>query len=199
MICIGFNLLTTFIIALTSPPNNFDSMTYHMARISNWIQNQNISYYPTSIPRQNYSMPLAEYVILHLQIMSQTDKFANLVQWSGFLLVILLVSKIADHLQISRRGKLLSALFAATIPMAILQSSSTQNDLITGLGCLSFGYFLLRTIREKSWNMLSYSGLSLELPLMTKGTAYIYCAAIGIVISISELLLLIGNQKFRSR
>jgi len=188
MICIGLILLTTFIIAIYSPPNNFDSMTYHMARISNWIQNQNISYYPTSIPRQNYSLPLAEYVVLHLQIISQTDIFANLVQWSGFVLVVLLVSKIADYFQISRRGQLLTALFAATIPMAILQSSSTQNDLITGLGCLSFGYFLLRTIREKSWNMAFYSGLSLGIALLTKGTAYIYCAAIGIVIGISELL-----------
>ncbi len=189
LICIGLILFTTLIIAIYSPPNNFDSMTYHMARISNWIQNQNINYYATSIPRQNYSNPLAEYVILHLQITSQTDIFANLVQWSGFVLVILLVTKIADFFQVSRRGQLLSALFAATMPMAILQSSSTQNDLITGLGCLSFAYFLLVTIQEKSWKMALYSGLSLGIALLTKGTAYIYCAAIGLVIGFSGLFI----------
>ncbi|HDD61670.1 MAG TPA: hypothetical protein ENF22_03975 [Chloroflexi bacterium] len=196
MICIGLILITTFIVAFFSPPNSYDSMTYHMARVSNWIQNQNINYYPTSIPRQNYSMPMAEFEILHFQIMSQTDKFANLVQWSGFVLVILLVSKIADYLQISRRGQLLSALFAATIPMAILQSSSTQNDLITGLGCLSFGYYLLKTIREKSWKYVVYSGLSLGIALLTKGTAYIYCAAIGLVIGISGLLSITWKTRF---
>jgi len=47
----------TLFIALKSPHNNFDSMTYHMARVSHWIQDQNIRYFPTSIPRQNYSMP----------------------------------------------------------------------------------------------------------------------------------------------
>jgi len=195
MICIGLILFTTFIIAIYSPPNNFDSMTYHMARVSHWIQNQDVNYYPTSIPRQNYSMPLAEYVILHLQILSKTDVFSNLVQWSAFGLIIVLVSKIADFLQISRKGQLLTALFSATLPMAILQSSSTQNDLITGLGCLSFAYFLLKLIREKNWKNVVFSGLSMGLALLTKGTAYIYCAAIGVVISISGLLY--GNWKNR--
>ena len=195
IICIGLILLITFIIAILSPSNNFDSMTYHMSRISHWIQNQNVSYYPTSIPRQNYSMPLAEYMILQFQIMSRTDIFANFVQWSGFGLIILLVSKIAEYLQISRRGQLLSALFAATTPMAILQSSSTQNDLITGLGCLSFAYFLLKLTREKSWKYVFYSGLSMGIALLTKGTAYIYCAAIGIVIGVSGLVD--GNWKNR--
>ena len=65
LIVIGLILLITLLIALKAPPNNFDSMTYHMARVSNWIQQQSIKYYPTAIERQNYSMPLAEYMILH--------------------------------------------------------------------------------------------------------------------------------------
>ncbi|MCK4894257.1 MAG: hypothetical protein KAT07_09835, partial [Calditrichia bacterium] len=76
--CIILILIFTLIIAIKSPPNNFDSMTYHMARVANWIQNKSIKFYPTSIPRQNYSMPLAEYMILHLQLISQSDQFANL-------------------------------------------------------------------------------------------------------------------------
>jgi len=187
-VTIGLILLITLVIAVLSPPNNYDSMTYHMARVANWIQHQNINYYTTSIPRQNYSMPLAEYAILHLQLMSQTDVFANIVQWFSFLISMLLVWEIADYLKVSQRGKMISVLFVATLPMAILQSSSTQNDLITGILCLSFAYYLMKATRDKSWNVVFFSGLSLGLALLTKGTAYIYCAVFGLGIGIAGLL-----------
>ncbi len=132
----------TLIIALKSPPNNFDSMTYHMARISHWIQNQNIQYYPTAIPRQNYSMPLAEYGILHLQILSQGDHYANLVQWVSFIISIITSTLIAKELKVSPRGQWITGVLTAALPMAILQSSSTQNDLVVSAFCLSFIYFL---------------------------------------------------------
>ncbi len=184
---IGIILLTTLVIALAAPPNNFDSMTYHMARVSNWIQNQSIRYYPTAIDRQNYSAPLAEYLILHLQILSRSDSFANLVQWTAFALLILLTAELAAALGISRRGQLFAALFAATIPMAILQSTSTQNDLLTALGCLSFAYFLQRMIQRESLLDGIFAGLSLGAAILTKGTAYLFCAGVGIPLALTGL------------
>ena len=37
----------TLAIALTAPPNTWDSMTYHMSRVWHWAQNQTVSHYPT--------------------------------------------------------------------------------------------------------------------------------------------------------
>ena len=180
--------LTTLFIALKSPPNNFDSMTYHMARVSHWIQNQNIRYYPTAIPRQNYSMPLAEYGILHLQILSQGDHYANLVQWFSFVMSILVATMIAKQYKVSARGQWITAVITATLPMAILQSTSTQNDLITGVFCLGFLYFLNKTIKENKWENVLFAGISMGFALATKGTAYIYCAAIGIGLGSASLI-----------
>lgn len=174
-------LLITFIIAVFSPPNNFDSMTYHMARVMHWIQQESVKFYPTSIPRQNYSMPMAEYQILHLQLLSQSDKFANLVQWTGFVMLIVMASEFTKLLQGSRKGQLLASLFAATIPMAILQSSNTQNDILVGVFSLIFAYFFLKTIKSNSWIDACFGGLALGLALLTKGTGYIFCAAVGLV------------------
>jgi len=183
IICLFILILicgTTLYIALKAPPNNYDSMTYHMARVSNWIQNQNINYYPTATPRQNYSMPLAEFWILHLQLLSKSDQFANLVQWFGFLAAILCCTLLAKQLKISPRGQWITAATAATIPMALLQSTSTQNDIIVGIFCLSFSYFLFESIHKKTWQEPLFAGLSLGLALATKGTGYLYCAGIGI-------------------
>jgi len=107
VLIIGLILLITLIIAVVAPPNNYDSMIYHMARVAEWIQHRSVNYYSTSIARQNYSMPLAEYMILNLQLLSRSDRFANLVQWSGFLIAIIAASEIARFFRLSRSGQLL--------------------------------------------------------------------------------------------
>lgn len=188
LLAIALIIVLTLITAVYSPPNNFDSMTYHMARVVHWIQNQSVRFYPTAITRQNYSMPLAEYMIMHLQILSQSDLYANLVQWSAFVLLILLVGKIADSLGVSRRGRYLSGLFVAALPIGILESSSTQNDILTAFFCVSFGYYLLGLMKNRSWSDALLSGISFGLALLTKGTAYIYCAGIGIPLVIFGML-----------
>ena len=188
ILAIGLIFLVTIIIAIKSPPNNFDSMTYHMARISHWIQNQNIRYYPTAIPRQNYSMPLAEYAILHLQILSQGDHYANLIQWFSFVISIITSTLIAKDLKVSRRGQWITAVLAATLPMAILQSTSTQNDLVVSAFSLSFAYFLSRATREDKWENIFFAALSMGFALATKGTAYIFIAAIGLAIGGGALI-----------
>jgi hypothetical protein len=41
--------LVTLVTALLAPPNNWDSMTYHMARVAHWKQNRSVDFYPTNI------------------------------------------------------------------------------------------------------------------------------------------------------
>jgi len=185
---LGIILTVTLFISLLSPPNNFDSMAYHMARVAQWIDHKNINFYPTHISRQNYQMPLSEFAILHLQLLSKSDRFANLVQWSSFFISILLASLVTKEFKGSFRTQLLSALFAATIPMAILQSSSTQNDVVTSMFCTSFAYFLMKLKNNPNHQNMIFCSLSFGLALLTKGTAYIYCCAIGSAFGIFSLL-----------
>jgi len=197
VLIIGLILLITLIIAVVAPPNNYDSMIYHMARVAEWIQHRSVNYYSTSIARQNYSMPLAEYMILNLQLLSRSDRFANLVQWSGFLIAIIAASEIARFFRLSRSGQLLAAFFTATLPMAILQSTSTQNDLITGVFCMLFAYFLLRIVKLHTWRYTIFAALAFGLALLTKGTAYVFCAAIGL--AIGGVGLFINKKEIRMK
>jgi hypothetical protein len=41
------------------PPNNWDSLTYHMGRIPHWIVQKSLDTFPTHIYRQIYSPPLS--------------------------------------------------------------------------------------------------------------------------------------------
>ncbi|MBF0569253.1 MAG: glycosyltransferase family 39 protein [Candidatus Omnitrophica bacterium] len=169
---IGAIVVLTATIAFFAPPNNWDSMTYHMARVMHWLQDRTMAHYPTSIPRQNVYSPAAEIFILHLTALSGGDRWVNFVQWFSMVGSLLGVSLIARDLGAGRSGQVFAALFAATLPMGILQSTSTQNDYVAVLWMVAFIFFGLQAFCErKTWAML-LSGLSLGLAFLTKGTTY---------------------------
>ena len=177
-------LVTIFTIAVVAPPNNSDSLVYHMARVSEWIQRESVAYYPTSITRQNNYPPLAEYAILHLQILSKSDVYANLVQWYAFVVSLVWVSLITKEFKLTWRSQLLASLFIVTLPMGILQSTSTQNDIVLGMFCLGFAYYLIRITEDVTFGNGFLCSITLGLALFTKGTAYVFCAGIGIVFGV---------------
>ncbi|MEZ2321135.1 MAG: ArnT family glycosyltransferase [Microcoleus sp.] len=172
---ISLIFVTIGLIAIVSPPNNWDSMTYHMSRVVHWMQNGSVEHYPTSYVPQLYHPPGAEFAIMHFQILSGGDRFANLIQWLSMVGSAIGVSLIAQQLGANLRGQVFASVFAATLPMGILQGSSTQNDYAVcfwvvcfvscGLAGMSAGITLSNTLKI---------GASLGLACLTKTTAYIF-------------------------
>jgi hypothetical protein len=181
-------LLPSLFVAVYSPPNNGDGFVYHIARVMHWEQNCSVRHYPTTILRQIQLGPMAEFVFLHLHLLANGDQCDNLVQWGAMLGSVICASLAAEKLGADRRGQLLAALFAVTIPMGILQSSSTQNDYVAAYWLLCTAYFVLAYAREPDENTGSVAtrkniytfmaGAALGLELLTKGTGFIYSPAI---------------------
>lgn len=187
ILLIVFIVFVIGIIAFVAPPNTYDSMTYHMARIPHWIQNKTVAYYPTNHMRQLYTQPGAEFSILHLQILSNSDRFANFVQWFSMLGCIIIISLIAKLLGAPVSGQVFSSVLAATIPMGILQGSSTQNDYAAAFWLVSFiCYVFLRLKNSESRYILFAATISLGLGFLTKGTMYVYSAPFIVLLLISE-------------
>lgn len=162
-------------------PNNWDSMTYHLPRVMHWIENRSVEHYPTPILRQLYQPPGSEFLMLHFQILAQNDRFANGVQWFSLLGAVLMGTLVAAELGVQKTGQVLCGVLTATIPMAILQGSSTQNDLVVGFWLVCFFYFSLRLVKgfEKTqgrWVDLWGASLTLAFALLTKGSAYVFAA-----------------------
>ncbi|WP_392531366.1 ArnT family glycosyltransferase [Nostoc sp. C117] len=174
---VGFIVGTVGLICIIAPPNNWDSMDYHMSRVAYWIQNHSVAHYPTSYTPQLYQNPWSEFVFLHFQILSGGDYFANLVQWLSMIGCIIGVSLIAKELGGDLRGQIFSAVVTVTIPMGILQASSTQNDYVVAYWVVALTYYLLSTIQSEkinTWTNLFNIGSSTGLAILTKGTAYFY-------------------------
>src|SRR3990172_7131445 len=158
-------------IALIAPANNVDSLQYHMSRVMHWAQNGSLRHYATGYHNQLLMPPGAEMAILNLRVLMGNDRAANLVQWFAMLGTLLGVSGIARLLGARSAGQTLAAVFAVTIPMGILQATSTQNDLVVALWLVCCAYLVLLS-RRRSLGPTEHAalGLAFGLGLLTKVT-----------------------------
>ena len=171
---LGLIALLTLIIALVAAPNNWDSMVYHLSRVMHWLQNQSLAFYPTHILRQLYLNPWTEYVHANLYALSGSDRFLHLVQWFSGVGALLGVSLLARQLGAGKTGQILAAVFAGTLPMTVLQMTSTQNDLAAAFWLVCVAVFALEDLRSPSRTAQAALGLSLGLAVLTKSTAYLF-------------------------
>jgi hypothetical protein len=180
-------VLTVGLIALVAPPNTWDSMTYHMSRVVHWIQNRSVTHYPTYNLPQLFHPPFAEFAITHLQILSQSDRFANLVQWFAMIGSVIGVSLIAKEFNANLQGQIFAAVFCVTIPMGILQASSTQNDYAVSFWLVCLAYYILQTIKtENRPTIFFFVGSSLGLTLLTKSSGYLYAFPFMVCFSLRQ-------------
>jgi hypothetical protein len=125
-------IVVTLFIALTAEPNSWDSQAYHLARIEHWIQNGSLQHYPTSpaLISQNAMGTLAEIMILHTRLLGETDGFSILIQWISMVTTTFAVHRITQQLGGGETERWLAVVFAVTLPMGVLQATSTQNDYV---------------------------------------------------------------------
>ncbi|MFC5863983.1 ArnT family glycosyltransferase [Acidicapsa dinghuensis] len=169
--------LVAALIALTailSAPNTWDAMEYHMPRVVEWIGNRSVRPYPT-IDRQQIAMPpFSEYWILHLQLLSASDRFANLVQWFSYIGSAIAASLIARELGGSRRAQVLAFVIAATIETGILAASGTKNDYALSYWIAVLVFLMLRWRHSQSRLLAFAMACALALAVFSKGTAYLF-------------------------
>jgi hypothetical protein len=161
------------VVALLASPNTWDSMTYHLSRVEHWVQNESVGHYPTHILRQLHQNPWAEYAITHLRLLSGGDTFAALVQWFSLIGSAVGGSLIAQGLGANTRGQVLAAVVSITIPMGVLQGSSTQNDYVVAFWLVAFAFCTLKLLTEGRRTDSVAAGVALGLAVLTKGTAYV--------------------------
>jgi 4-amino-4-deoxy-L-arabinose transferase-like glycosyltransferase len=131
--------LAELVLAVVSPPNTYDSQTYHLTKVAHWVQQDDVQFYPVRIHRQATYAPGAEYLLLHLRLLTGGDALYGLVQWSAGVVALLAVTRLTGQLGGGRRAQLLAAFVLASTPAVVLEASSTQTDLVVAgwVACLA--------------------------------------------------------------
>lgn len=146
LVILGVLSLVLLFGAIFTVPYNYDSMTYHLARIGYWIDHKSVAHYITNIDRQVYSPVLAEYNLLHMMLLSGNDTFLNFFQYFCMFAAAYFIYKCAQKLGVNRLFALFGAFVFMLMPLTISQSITTQNDLFAALIFILFIYKLLDVI-----------------------------------------------------
>lgn len=165
-VIISLLLTLTFIQGFFSAPNTTDAMTYHLTRTMYWIQEKTVS---QDFVRNSHDFqpPFSEYILMHLYLFLDNDRLVFLSEWLAFVVTIYLSGILAYRLGGSNKAINLIRLFVATIPIALLQSSSTQVDMVTNVLALFGLYFVLNLIErptiKDSFILASITGLGMQV------------------------------------
>jgi hypothetical protein len=189
----------TVYLAFVMVPYNWDSMTYHLSRIAHWSQNGSVAHYATNIIRQLASPVLAEFVNLHVYVISgQSDHFFNLLQCFSYITNGIIISGICSKLKCNKTFSRLAVLLWLSMPSAFAEALTTQVDQFSTLWLLIFVYFLLDftaeiekiTFDRQSVLGVCALGFCVSLGYMTKPSV-----SIGMLLFTVWLLILAIRRK----
>jgi len=178
---VGLAFLYEAFIGLTTPPNDWDSMVYHLPRAATWLQQGSVSYIADAPTQQlNIFPPNWDFQLLYTMALSGSDTFATLPQLAAEVALLLAVYGIARRLGADRAPALFASLLTGTLSAVALQAVYTKNDLAVASLVVCAVYFLLVPERHGMW----WAGLAVGLALGTKLTAF-YALVPLIVIAVA--------------
>jgi hypothetical protein len=159
-----------------------------MARIIHWIQDGNLGYFQVAYLPQLFNPPGAEILLMHNFLLVGGDQLVNLVQWTFMVASLVVVSLIAKGLGAGHAGQWLAAVFLLTLPIGILEATSTQNDYASSFFILSLASVVILT-RERKNTLLEIISLGClaGLAMLVKVAAYPYIAVVLVWAVFSKL------------
>ena len=185
---IALILISFFIVGLTTPPNNLDSLDpTHLSKLFYWFQQGNLGNSSSGVVL-NILDPIGVHVQgLWLFLLGHSESLFFLVQWFSLVLAVISIYKISRLLQYSKTASIICAMVCLSFPVVLLQTYSFQGDLTVAsliLVSISFGFSYLT--RNQKFDLVG-TFLAFLLALTSKKAAII---ALPLIILFIFILLL---------
>jgi hypothetical protein len=163
-VLLGYELL----LGLTSPPNDPDSVGYHLTRVLAWYHHHGLYWVPNApTGRINAFQPLAEQQILFLFLATHGVRLYALPQYLAQLAVLVAIYGSARRLGYRIRPSACAACLFATFGIVALETTTALNDIVATAFPVVTLYFLLGdTRREKILGGIA-AGIGLGVKLTT--------------------------------
>ncbi len=155
-------------LAVGTPENEGDALTYHVPRAAFWHQQHAVHYIANAVDsRLNVSPPNEEIGLLFTMILSGGQTLVGLVQVGALAVCVVATVGLARRLGLAPAAALFAGLLVVTFPVVATQGWTALNDLGVASLLATAAYFVLGETRSE----LALAGLALGLALGTKLTA----------------------------
>ena len=155
-------------------------MTCHLPRIEHWLQDGSLAFYPIHEHQQNEYGPLTEMIMLQWRAITGGDRLATLVQWLAMAGSLIGVARVASRFGGNARAQLLSMLFCATLPIGILQSTSTKNNYVIAFFFISFIERMIAARRTLERVAVTEAALAIAMAILAQPIAVIWGFPFGV-------------------
>lgn len=174
--------LVNFDLALNTTPHNWDSMTYHLARMAYYLQHGHMGAFDANYWAQVTHPKNATLMLLYTYLVSgRNENMTSLVQFAAYLTAALAVYGISRRLGRDRFSSAFAALVFALLIECLMQSITTQNDMqLTALMGIAV-YALLAYRERKLRRYLLVCAVSAGIAVGVKSSALLVGLSLAVV------------------
>jgi hypothetical protein len=174
--------LVNFDLARNTTPLNWDSMTYHLARVAYYLQHGNFNYYDANYwaqvthPKNSAVLTLFTYLVAN-----RNENLTQLVQLIAYGVATVAVYGICRRLGRGCYASLIASFIFALLVECLMQSITTQNDmLLTALFSIAtYGLLSFQQLGERRYLWLT--ALCVALALGVKASALLVVPPLAVM------------------
>jgi len=179
---LGIALLQIFLLFFL-PPNEWDSMTGHLNRILYFAQNHSTAHFVgTNWNVDTYPKSFSSIQYYPFIMSGYNEHFFKLPNFSAYWMLFVGSYAILKQLGIEFKVRLLSSMLILFTPIVLIQSTTTDTDIVLGAYLASTMYFLFRFIKSRQIFYIYFFAFVFAIALSHKITFLFSVPSIGILL-----------------
>lgn len=169
------------ILILNVAPGNMDSMTTHLTRVAYYLQQGSYQFYEANNwgqvlhPRNSTSLFLFTFLV------TGSEKLTQLVQFSAYWVTLLSIYGISIRSGMAKKEAIFSGLVSGLLISLLLQSTTTQSDLLITALIGANVYYLLTYKETRRIKYLGLASIPIALALGMKASVVLAVIPTGIL------------------
>lgn len=182
LVTVAILWLVNLDLVVNTAPHNWDSMTYHLARMAYYLQEGSLANYGANYWAQvTHPKNATVWLIFTYLASGRNENLTQIVQFAAYSVAVASVYGIARRMGCRRYASLFAAAVFALLTENLMQAITTQNDmLLTAFaGCAVYGVMAFRERRQRRY--LALAGLAIGIALGIKSSALLVMPCIAIV------------------
>jgi Dolichyl-phosphate-mannose-protein mannosyltransferase len=172
----------SFVFVCITAPGNWDSMTYHLARMAYFRQQGHLDHFAANYWAQVTHPRLSAILTLYaFNLFNETDNFTQLIQYAAYIFSAVSLFGISRLIGASIAHSLLIASLSCLLIEWLMQSTTTQNDMIITSFVGATVYYLLKFSKSGESKYLAVSAIPVSLALATKASFLLVLPSLAVV------------------